>query len=86
MPERRRSGTATMRSARSTCGASHRLSLAAAPAFAVMALITAMSGGAAHGESPLTGMAPMYLLMAAFHSAPWLDLASGRRSEARPRE
>jgi hypothetical protein len=25
------------------------------------------------------GMVPMYLLMSAFHSAPWLKLISGRR-------
>jgi hypothetical protein len=28
-------------------------------------------------------MVPMYLLMTAFHSAPWLKLISGRRSGAR---
>jgi hypothetical protein len=57
------------------------LSLAAAPAFAIMALLTAMPGGAAPdflcsaaGASPLGGMIPMYLLMSAFHSAPWLKL------------
>jgi hypothetical protein len=27
---------------------------------------------------PLSGMALMYLLMSAFHSAPWLKLMSGR--------
>ncbi len=63
------------------------ISLAAAPAFAIMALLTSISGGgppdilcsAVHGVSPLSGMAPMYLLMSAFHSAPWLKLISGRR-------
>ena len=63
------------------------ISLAAAPAFAIMALLTSISAGgppdilcsAAHGVSPLSGMAPMYLLMSAFHSAPWLKLISGRR-------
>jgi hypothetical protein len=57
------------------------LSLAAAPTFAVMALLTAMPGGgatdalcSAMGASPLGGMIPMYLLMSAFHSAPWLRL------------
>jgi hypothetical protein len=57
------------------------LSLAAAPTFAVMALLTAMPGGgpmdilcSAAGASPLGGMIPMYLLMSAFHSAPWLRL------------
>lgn len=63
------------------------LSLAAAPAFAAMALLTAAHGGgpadmlcsAAHGGFPLGGMVPMYLLMSVFHSAPWLRLVSGRR-------
>jgi hypothetical protein len=31
------------------------------------------------GTSPLTGMVPMYLLMSAFHAAPWVRLVSGRR-------
>jgi hypothetical protein len=68
------------------------LGLAAAPTFAVMALLTAVLGGgapdmicsAAHGASPLSGMVPMYLLMSAFHLAPWLKLiASGRLMGAR---
>jgi hypothetical protein len=57
------------------------LSLAAAPTFAVMALLSAVPGGgatdifcSAAGASPLGGMIPMYLLMSAFHSAPWLRL------------
>jgi hypothetical protein len=70
-----------------TFGIAGWLSLAAAPTFAVMALLTGVLGGgapdmlcsAAHGASPLSGMVPMYLLMSAFHSAPWLKLiASGR--------
>jgi hypothetical protein len=60
------------------------LSLAAAPAFAIMALLTAFVGHAhptllcsqAAQPSPLTGMMPMYLLMAAFHSPAWLKLLS----------
>jgi hypothetical protein len=64
------------------------LSLAAAPIFAIMALLTGIQDGgmpamlcsAAHDASPLTGMVPMYLLMSAFHSAPWLRLISNRRS------
>ena len=66
------------------------LSLAAAPTFAMMALLTSILGGgvpdmhcaAGHGASPLTGMVPMYLLMSAFHLAPWLRLLSSRRSRA----
>ncbi len=61
------------------------LSLAAAPTFAVMALLAGVSGSsppdmlcsAALG-SPLSGMVPMYLLMSAFHLGPWLKLFSGR--------
>jgi hypothetical protein len=72
-------------------GAADWLCLAAAPTFAIMALLTGVLGGgppdllcsAAQDASPLSGMAPMYLLMSAFHSAPWLKLISGRRSGAR---
>jgi hypothetical protein len=67
------------------------LHLAAAPIFAIMALLTWIQDGgmagtlcaAAYDASPLTGMVPMYLLMSAFHSAPWLKLVSGLRSGAR---
>jgi len=58
------------------------LSLAAAPTFAAMALVTWASGGDAdmicsmHAMSPLGGMVPMYLLMSAFHLSPWLKLAT----------
>ena len=67
-------------------GAADWLGLAAAPTFAIMALITATGGepqllcSDAHIGSPLSGMVPMYLLMSAFHSAPWLRLMAGRRS------
>jgi hypothetical protein len=61
------------------------LGFAAAPTFGAMALLTAASGGdadmlcsATHGGSPLGGMAPMYVLMSAFHTAPWLKLISRR--------
>ena len=72
-------------------GAVHWLGLAAAPTFAIMALLTGVLGAGApdvlcsavQDASPLSGMAPMYLLMSAFHSAPWLKLISGRRSGAR---
>jgi hypothetical protein len=64
-------------------GASDWLCLAAAPTLAIMALLMGILGGlptdvcsAAQGASPLSGMVPMYLLMSAFHSAPWLKLIS----------
>jgi len=79
-------------------GASHResrnaaaisaadwLYLAAAPTFAIMALLTGVLGAgspdalcSAAGASALGGMVPMYLLMSAFHLAPWLKLIGGR--------
>jgi hypothetical protein len=34
---------------------------------------------AGHDASPLTGMVAMYLLMSAFHLAPWLKLVARRR-------
>jgi hypothetical protein len=61
------------------------LALAATPAFTIMALLTALGGGqadmlcTAHAASPLGGMVPMYLLMSAFHLAPWLKLIRRRR-------
>ena len=65
------------------------LYLAAAPTFAIMALLTGVLGGgradglcSIAGMSPLAGMMPMYLLMTAFHLAPWLKLIAGRRSGA----
>jgi hypothetical protein len=72
-------------------GAADWLCLAAAPTFAMMALLTGVLGGArvamlcsaAQHASPLSGMVPMYLLMSAFHSAPWLKLISSRRNGAR---
>jgi hypothetical protein len=58
------------------------LCLAAAPTFAIMAVVAGFSGGgspdwlcaATRDASPLSGMVPMYVLMSAFHSAPWLKL------------
>ena len=65
------------------------LYLAAAPTFAIMALLTGVLGGSPdmlcsgmQDASPLGGMVPMYLLMSAFHLAPWLKLISSRRSGA----
>jgi hypothetical protein len=51
-----------------------------------MALLTATHGAGpadalcsvAGGGSPLGGMVPMYLLMSAVHSAPWLRLIADR--------
>jgi len=72
-------------------GAANWLGLAAAPTFAIMALLTGVQGGgmpdmlcsAAQDASPLSGMVAMYLLMSAFHLAPWLKLAASRRNGAR---
>ena len=68
-------------------GAADWLCLAAAPTFAIMALLTGVLGGgppdmlcsAAQDASSLSGMVPMYLLMSAFHTPPWLKLISSRR-------
>jgi hypothetical protein len=62
------------------------LGLATAPAFATVVLMTAAFGGgieplcsaSGHG-SLISGMIPMYLMMSAVHSAPWLRLIAGRR-------
>jgi hypothetical protein len=61
------------------------LGLAAAPAFAMMALITVCLGGgmeplcsATRYGSLMTGMVPMYLMMGAFHVGPWLRLMTSR--------
>ena len=77
------------RSDAAALGAAGWLGLAAAPTFAVMAILSCWSGGgadmmcpAAHGVSVLSGMVPMYVLMSAFHVVPWLKLISRRRSAA----
>ncbi len=70
--------------AKALSGAAEWLHLLAAPTFAIMALVTGMSGdGAAavlcvHDASPLGSMAAMYALMSAFHAGPWLKLFSSR--------
>ena len=72
-------------------GAADWLRLAAAPTFAIMALLVGLLGdgpsailcSAMPHASPLGGMAPMYLLMSAFHSAPWLRLIAGGRRARR---
>ncbi len=69
-------------------GSADWLSLAAAPSFALMALVTYCLGGGApdmlcgpmQGMSALGGMVPMYLLMSTFHLTPWLKLVCGRRA------
>jgi hypothetical protein len=66
------------------------LCLAAAPAFAIMALLSGAGAGgspdmpcsAMHGASPLSGMVPMYLLMSVFHLPPWLKLMARRQGDA----
>jgi len=64
------------------------LCLAAAPAFAIVAVATGLFGSQdvvcsmVHGASPLSEMVPMYLLMSAFHCAPWLKLISRWQSGA----
>ena len=47
-----------------------------------MAACTGMLCAAGANASPLTGMVSMYLLMGAFHSAPWLRLITNWRSGA----
>jgi hypothetical protein len=71
-------------------GAANLLSLAAAPTFAFMALLTAVGTGpldmlcsATPGASTFSGMVLMYLLMSAFHLGPWLRLISRRRAQRR---
>lgn len=61
------------------------LAFAAAPTFALMALLTAATGSTdvmcmtTPDAFPIGGMVPMYLLMGGFHLAPWLRLAASRR-------
>jgi hypothetical protein len=60
-------------------GVLNALPLAATPTFTVMALLAAVSGGGpldglCAAASPIGGMVPMYLLMGAFHAAPWFKL------------
>lgn len=63
------------------------LHLAAAPVFALMAALTAVQDGSAHhmsclgmaDTSPWNSMSLMYVLMCAFHAAPWVRLGVRRR-------
>ncbi|MBX4953645.1 hypothetical protein HJA95_29615 [Rhizobium binae] len=65
------------------------LSLAAAPTFAIMALLTAATGSTemicmtAPDAFPIGGMVPMYLLMSGFHLAPWLRLVASWQAVSR---
>ena len=61
------------------------LHLAAMPSFAAMAALTAMlSSGpdmlCGQHISSLGGMVSMYLLMSAFHAAPWLKLIAAAKA------
>jgi hypothetical protein len=62
------------------------LSMSATPTFAIMALLTGLDGGpvdklcSAGLGTLLSGMVPMYLMMAAFHAPPWLKLIFGTQA------
>jgi hypothetical protein len=63
-------------------GAADWVCFAAAPTFAIMALLAGVLGGGPQGTvcsatqdtSALTGMVWMSMLLSAFHSPPWLKL------------
>ncbi|MBB6412347.1 hypothetical protein [Mesorhizobium sangaii] len=80
----RANGAITENTNAATLGIADWLCLAAAPTFALMALFACIQNGdvamlcMAANASPLTSMAVMYLLMSAFHLAPWLRVMSGR--------
>ncbi len=66
--------------------AAHALHFAAAPSFAVLALLNSGAGTemlCLHAAAPLGGMDLMYGLMAVFHLAPWLKLLGRRRLDDR---
>ena len=70
-----------------TTGLAGWLGLAAAPTFALMALWTVFFTGqpdmlcmAMQGSSTVSGMTVMYVLMSAFHAAPWLRFISSQRN------
>ena len=71
------------------CAPARWIGLAAAPAFALMALGSVLAGtradalcGAMQGASPLFGMRAMYMLMAVFHLPPWVRLLYAARQAA----
>lgn len=84
-------GTIGRESGNAAAGAVHFLSLAAAPTFAIVGLVTGsfdvappdLLCTAAQHASSLNGMVVMYSLMTVFHSTPWLKLISGRLDGAR---
>jgi hypothetical protein len=67
--------------------AAEALCFAAAPTFAIMALLTGLLPAppdplclTAHEGLSLNGMALMYVLMSVFHAAPWLKLMTGEKT------
>lgn len=70
-------------------GVADGLCLAAAPTFAVMAVVSAVAEAGraqafcapAQNAWPVDAMVLMYLLMSAFHLAPWLRLIGSRRAQ-----
>ncbi len=67
-------------------GAADAVCLAAAPTFALMALLSCVPSGNPYEPvcslmrhaAPMHSMAWMYLLMSVFHLPPWLRLLTGR--------
>jgi len=80
------------RRSKARLGAGDWIGLAAAPTFAVIALVTGLSDSglrdalcgaalnAGLGTGSFGGMAFMYLLMSVFHTAPWLRLVARWRN------
>jgi hypothetical protein len=83
------SDSRTIRRNAAALGAADWLSLAAAPSFAILALLTGVLDGRAPDmlclsvhASLLGGMVPMYVAMSVFHLTPWLKLISRERGGA----
>jgi hypothetical protein len=74
-------GSSTRSSIIAALGGANWLSLAAAPTFGFMALLVRRGSM----SSPLSGMVPIYLLLAVFNLTPWLKLISRQRSDSRNR-
>jgi hypothetical protein len=72
-------------------GAADWICLAAAPCFAIMALLTGAAGEVSRhmlcsvtpAGPPLGGMTWMYALMSVFHMSPWLTLITTWRGNPR---